>query len=72
MRDAILLEDAMAGAGTKGHLLVNRVVRYHWDINHMHQVKATYRQRFGHDLSHRIRGEISGDYQRLMVACTGK
>jgi annexin A7/11 len=41
MRDAIPLEDAMAGACTKDYLLVNRVVRYHWDINHMHQVKAT-------------------------------
>ena len=72
MHDAILLEDTMAGVGTKDHLLVNRVVRYHWDRNHMHQVKAAYRQRFGHDLAHRIRGEISGEYERLMLACVGE
>jgi len=72
MRNAILLDDAMAGAGTKDHLLINRVVRYHWDINHMHQVKAAYKQRFGHDLGHRIRGETSGDYERLMLACIGE
>ncbi len=28
MRDAVLLEDSVAGVGTKNHLLVNRVVRY--------------------------------------------
>lgn len=72
MRDAVLLENTMTGVGTKDHLLVNRVVRYHWDRNHMHQVKAAYKQRFGRDLSHRIRGETSGDYERLMLACIGE
>ena len=46
MRDAMLLEDAMHGLGTKDHLLVNRVVRIHWDKNHLQQVKgalSTYR-----------------------------
>jgi annexin A7/11 len=71
MRDAQLLEDAMAGAGTQDELLVNRVVRYHWDRNHMNQVKAAYRQRFGRDLGQRIRGETSGDYEKLMLACIG-
>jgi len=68
-RDTVLLEDTMAGIGTKDHLLVNRVVRYHWDRNHMHQIKAAYRQRFNHDLNHRIRGEMSGGFERLMLAC---
>lgn len=72
MRDAILIEDAMAGVRTKDHLLVNRVVRCHWDRYHMQQVKAAYRQRFGHELGHRIRGETSGDYERLMLACIGE
>lgn len=71
MRDAILLEESMAGVGTQDLLLLNRVVRYHWDRNHMHQVKAAYKQRFGHDLGHRIRGETGGDYERLLIACIG-
>lgn len=71
MRDAELLEEAMAGIGTKDELLVNRVVRYHWDRNHMHQVKAAYRQRYGRDLGQRIRGETSGYYETLMLACIG-
>ncbi len=71
MRDAELLEDAMAGMGTKDELLVNRVIRYHWDRNHMDQVKVAYKQRYGKDLGSRIRGETSGDYERLMLACIG-
>lgn len=51
MRDAILLEEAMAGMGTKDHLLVNRVVRIHWDRNHLQQVKGAYQHRFHKSLS---------------------
>lgn len=72
MRDAILLEDAMAGAGTKDNLLVNRVVRVHWDRNHMQQVKGAYQHRFHKSLTQRIRGETSGDYEKLMCACLGE
>lgn len=71
MRDAVLLEDSMAGMGTKDELLINRVVRFHWDRNHMQQVKSAYRQRFSRDLAAKIRSETSGDYEKLMVACIG-
>ncbi|KAL3427862.1 annexin [Phlyctema vagabunda] len=69
MRDAMLLEDAMAGAGTKDHLLVQRVVRIHWNRNHMQNVIGAYRHKYGKDLRSRIQGETSGDYEKLMVAC---
>lgn len=72
MRDALLLEDAMEGAGTKDHLLVNRVVRVHWDRNHMEQVKGAYQHHFHRSLTSRIRGETSGDYERLLCACLGE
>lgn len=72
MRDAQLLEDAMAGAGTKDELLVSRVVRAHWDRAHMQNVKGAYRHRFHKDLGARIRGETSGDYEKLMLACIGE
>ncbi|CAI7564127.1 unnamed protein product [Penicillium manginii] len=68
MRDAILLEECMAGMGTKDERLVVRVVRVHWNRNHKERVKAAYRHRFGKNLIDRVRGETSGDYQRLMVA----
>lgn len=72
MRDALDLEAAMAGMGTKDHLLVNRVVRIHWDRNHMQQVKGAYQHKFHKSLAQRIRGETSGDYERLMLACLGE
>jgi annexin A7/11 len=72
MRDAMLLEDAMAGAGTKDHLLTNRVVRIHWDRNHMAQVKGAFQHKFRSSLTNRIKGETSGDYEKLLVACCGE
>ncbi|KAI1611495.1 glycerophosphoinositolphosphodiesterase [Exophiala viscosa] len=69
MSDATQLEDAMAGMGTKDCLLVQRVVRAHWDRAHMDQVKRAYHHRYKRDLVQRVRGETSGDYQALMVAC---
>ena len=68
MRDAMLLEDAMAGAGTKDFLLVERVVRLHWDRRQLSQVKGAYRHRFHQELVQRVRGETSGDYERCLVA----
>lgn len=67
-RDAILLEECMAGMGTKDERLVVRVVRTHWDRNHKERVKAAYHAEFKKDLIQRVRGETSGDYGNLMVA----
>lgn len=72
MHAAALLEDSMAGLGTKDHLLVSRVVRFHWDRNTMANVKGAYQQRYNRSLSSRIKGETSGDYMRLMLACVGE
>ncbi|KAI0135629.1 Annexin [Daldinia grandis] len=72
MHAAALLEDAMAGLGTKDHLLVSRVVRYHWDKQTMANVKGAYQQRYRRSLAGRIKGETSGDYEKLMVACLGE
>ncbi|KAL9106859.1 MAG: hypothetical protein Q9227_008192 [Pyrenula ochraceoflavens] len=69
MSDAVQLEDAMKGVGTKDDLLVNRVVRVHWTRDHMDQVKRAYAHRYKKDLIQRIRGETSGDEQRLLIAC---
>jgi len=72
MRDATLIEDAMAGAGTHDALLTNRVVRVHWDRNHMTQVKGAYQHKYHKSMVHRIKGETSGHYERLLVACLGE
>ncbi|KAL7789380.1 Annexin [Trichoderma ceciliae] len=72
MHAAQLLEDSMAGLGTKDHLLISRVVRFHWDRNELANVKGAYQHRFRKSLTSRIRGDTSGDYQMLMVACVGE
>ncbi|KEF60278.1 uncharacterized protein A1O9_05128 [Exophiala aquamarina CBS 119918] len=69
MSDAVQLEEAMAGLGTKDNLLVARIVRLHWNRQHMEQVKRAYQHRYKKDLIQRVKGEISGDYEKLMVAC---
>ena len=69
MADAEQLEDAMAGIGTKDYLLVQRIVRMHWNRQHMDQVKRAYQHRYKKDLVARVKGEIRGDYENLMVAC---
>lgn len=68
MRDAELLEECMKGMGTKDEKLVVRVVRVHWNRGHKDRVKAAYHDKYKKDLIQRVRGETSGDYQRLMVA----
>ncbi|OCT53628.1 Annexin A11 [Cladophialophora carrionii] len=71
MSDAIQLEDAMAGVGTKDVLLVQRVVRVHWDRMHLDQVKRAYAHRYKRDLIKRVKGEIHFDkyYEGVLVAC---
>lgn len=72
MNAARLLEDAMAGAGTKDHLLVSRVVRYHWDRNYMANVRGAYEKKYRKNLASRIKGETSGDYERFLLGCIGE
>ena len=68
MRDAINIEDAMAGMGTKDEMLIIRVVKLHWNPAHVQQVKGAYKARYRQDLIARVRGETSGDYERCLVA----
>ncbi|EAA64133.1 hypothetical protein AN2427.2 [Aspergillus nidulans FGSC A4] len=68
MRDAVNLEECMRGMGTKDERLVVRVVRVHWDRQHLENVKRAYQHKYKQDLVKRVRGETSGDYQRLLVA----
>lgn len=71
MSDAIQLEEAMKGLGTKDKLLVQRVIRAHWNAQHLQQVKGAYDHKFKtHDgLAKRVKGEVSGHYEDLMLAC---
>lgn len=68
MRDAVKLEDCMAGPGTKDEMLVARVVGMHWNRDHIHQVRNAYKVKYGKDLVNRIKGETSGNYEKILVA----
>ncbi|CAK7239171.1 MAG: hypothetical protein STHCBS139747_000600 [Sporothrix thermara] len=72
VHQAELLEDAMSGPGTLDKLLVSRVVRIHWDRTNLANVRGAYEKCFHKNLAQRIRGETSGDYERLLLACIGE
>lgn len=65
------LEDTMKGPGTKDRLLLNRVVRIHWNRDHMNQVKGAYRHRFKKELAARVKGETSRDFEAILIALIG-
>ena len=48
--------------------ILYRLVRAHWNPNRLEAIKIAYKQRYGKPLEARVRGETSGDYQKLLVA----
>lgn len=70
-RDAELLEEAMKGFGTKDVLLMSRIVRIHWDQYHLEAVKKAYYNLYHRDLIVRVKGETSGNYEKMLVTLLG-
>ncbi|KAJ6259944.1 Annexin-B9 [Drechslerella dactyloides] len=68
LRDAMLLEDAMAGMGTRDSLLIHRLVKFHWNKPHFENVKRAYHDTYQRSLEDAVRKETSGDYRKLLVA----
>jgi annexin A7/11 len=66
--DADGLEASMKGIGTKDELLVNRLVRCHWNREHLRQVNVAYKRFYNKTLTDRVRSETSGDYKALVTA----
>ena len=60
MSDAISFEESMKGLGTKDELLIQRVVRVHWNHPHLEQVKRASQHKYGKDLVVRVKGEEKG------------
>ena len=63
------LEATMKGLGTKDELLVQRVIRCHWDRATMDQVKKAYKHRYGIDLISRVKKEVHGHVEEMLTAC---
>lgn len=62
-RDAIMLERAMAGMGTKDERLTWRIIRAHWNQPRWQAVKAAYQRLYGKPLEKRVKGETTGDFE---------
>lgn len=45
-----------------------RLVRAHWDPRRLEAIKDAYKRRYGKSLEVRVKGDTSGDYQKLLVA----
>ena len=58
VRDALLVHHALTTSKRdelRRELLISRLVRFHWDGNHMLAVKSAYRSRYGKDMQEAIR-----------------
>jgi annexin A7/11 len=69
---ATLLEDSMAGMGTKEKLLAARVVRFHWDRTGMGYIRSAYETKYRRKLAARIKEETSGDFEMFLLGCIGE
>ncbi|BCS25491.1 uncharacterized protein APUU_50202A [Aspergillus puulaauensis] len=61
MRDALLLHEALWDSPSDNEwsiLLISRLVRLHWEPQHLVKVKAQYYRRYDHPLEDAIAGEI--------------
>lgn len=62
-RDAIMLERAMSGMGTKDERLTWRIIRAHWNQPRWQAVKQAYQRLYGKPLEKRVKGETTGDFE---------
>ncbi|CAD6885550.1 unnamed protein product [Tilletia controversa] len=71
-RDAKLINDAMAGMGTKDELMITRIVRASWNRPRFEEIKRCYALKYHKKgLANRVKGETSGDYERALLAIIG-
>jgi len=70
VRDARLINAAMEGVGTKDERLAYRIIRAYWrgGQHHVQGVKTAYQQKYGRNLIKVVKGETSGDFEKLLVA----
>ncbi|KAL1957398.1 hypothetical protein VTO42DRAFT_6078 [Malbranchea cinnamomea] len=66
-RDAISIYKCFIPS-LKESLLTERIVRLHWDQQRLEQVKAAFAKKYKRDLKSMIKANVSGDYQKALVA----
>jgi len=65
---ATLFEKSMKGMGTDDDKLIRLVVRHRAPYV-ITPIKQAYQTKYGKSLAKRIKGDTSGDYQRLLLTC---
>lgn len=60
MRDAKLIQNALESFVAKEDLLISRLVRIHWDREHMIGVKNAYRKKYRRELADVLAGALTG------------
>ncbi|KAK4124921.1 Annexin [Parathielavia appendiculata] len=71
VRDAMLLHHALTASRRdelRRELLISRLVRYHWDAQHMALVKRAFREQYGRDLQDAVRDATRGGWGEFCVA----
>ena len=68
--DAIMINQAMEGIGTKDERLTYRIIRAYWKGGrpYITGLRQAYEQKFKKNLIKRVKSETSGDLERLLVA----
>ncbi|KAK4145719.1 uncharacterized protein C8A04DRAFT_35534 [Dichotomopilus funicola] len=70
VRDAMLLHHALTASrrdDLRRELLISRLVRYHWDAQHMALVRRAYRETYGRDLQDAVREATKGEWGEFCV-----
>ncbi|KAG7291729.1 hypothetical protein NEMBOFW57_001749 [Staphylotrichum longicolle] len=71
VRDAMLLHHALTASrrdDLRKELLISRLVRFHWDAQHMALVKRAFREQYGQDLQDAVREGTKGEWGEFCVA----
>ncbi|KAL2156971.1 hypothetical protein VTH06DRAFT_1122 [Thermothelomyces fergusii] len=71
MRDAMLLHHALTASRRdelRRELLISRLVRYHWDAQHMALITRAYRERYERELQDDVREATRGEWGEFCVA----
>ncbi|WVQ75133.1 hypothetical protein IAR50_004742 [Cryptococcus sp. DSM 104548] len=68
VRDAELLQAAMAGMGTKDERLCYRLARAHWNRPRFNAIKSQYQGLYNKSLRRAVEGETTGKYEKALVA----
>jgi annexin A7/11 len=68
LHDVTVLHDCSKTFTTDNPRLIHRLVRVHWDRNHMEMVKNTFQNRYGVELRKYVADATAvGSYKKLMV-----